>query len=180
MTDPDGTPLDELRKLGALPAHDGKGAVSIRCVALASSGDIKYADLAKGPESLMKLYHDLVEPATAAIKALAAGKPVIDAHGRTITPCAPASAVVGSPFIFFGPPVSKQLGLHWSTFLHTSPPGSGITLRLAEAAETAQDANQPLLEDGILLEGVAHFPASEFINVFGEAELTKNSPTVSV
>lgn len=128
----------------------------------------------------MKLYHDLVEPATAALKALAAKQEVLDAQGRSFTSTEAAVAVVSSPFIFFGPPVAKELGLHWATFLHTSPPGSAVTLRLAEAAEQTQDADASLLSEGIDLAGVARFESSEFINVFGEANLTKSSPTVSI
>ncbi|KDN47172.1 glycosyltransferase family 1 protein [Tilletiaria anomala UBC 951] len=168
----------ELRRLGAIPEVEAGAAASIRCIGLPSSGAITYSDLKNGPASLMKLYQDLIDPATVALKALAAGEEVVDAWGHRFSSISPAVAVVASPFIFFGPPVAKEFGLHWATFLHTSPPGSAVTLCLAEAAAKADAPDTVLLAEGIELAGVGHFDSSEFINVFGEDRLVKSSPTI--
>lgn len=134
---------------------------NLEVVALPSTG-VSYEDYAKGPSAVMPLYQQMIAPATAHLERLAG-------EG--------ACAVVASPFIFFGPPVAKRLGMKWTTLVDTSLIGAAVTLRVAADAE-GKGPSDTVCEGGVDLAGYMRVGKEDIVNVFGEEGLTGASPTV--
>lgn len=153
---------------------------SVHCVGLQSSGAVTFEDMAKSPMKIMKLYYEMMEPTKEALVSLTKGEPLTDAFGDSIPSLPALKAIIASPFIFFGPPIAKELKLHWTTLIDTSTAGSVVTLRIAEEACKVQDPEAMLCQEGVKLPGFADFKTHELIKVFGETQLTGNSPTVSL
>lgn len=176
-------PIHHLERVGELDAIKHE---NLRILALPTDGTVTWDDMSAGPQAIMKLYHQMLEPCRAILHALA-GKPsentndslLVDFSTKTplIKDVAPAMAIVGSPFIFFGPEIARSLSMRWTTFIDTSIIGSIVTLRMAEAA--ASDKLGSIAKDGIDIPGVFHLSDKELINVFEEATLTPKSPTMS-
>lgn len=135
--------------------------LNLTLVALPSTG-VTYEDYAQGPHAVMPLYQQMIGPASAELERLAA-------EGAT--------AVVASPFIFFGSPVAKRLGMHWTTLVDVSPIGAAVTLRVAAAA-VGQEPEEQLCPDGLDVPGYMRVGTEDVIAVFGEKGLTPSGPTV--
>lgn len=134
---------------------------NLHLIPLASTG-VTYEDYAKGPSAVMPLYQQMIAPASAELERLAA-------EGAT--------AVVASPFIFFGPPVAKRCGLHWTTLVDVSPIGAAVTLRLATEA-AGKGPTDVLMADGTDITGYMHVGPEDVVAVFGEKGITPTGPTV--
>lgn len=125
------------------------------------STGVSYEDYSQGPHAVMPLYQQMIAPASAELERLAG-------EGAT--------AVIASPFIFFGPPVAKRLGMHWTTLVDVSPVGAAVTLRVAAAAEGKEPDEQ--LQTNFDVPGYMAVGEEDIIAVFGEERLTASGPTV--
>lgn len=133
---------------------------NLTVVPLPSVG-VSYEDYSLGPHAVMPLYQQMIVPASAELERLAS-------EG--------AMAVVASPFIFFGPPVAKRLGMHWTTLVDVSPVGAAVTLRVAAGAEGKASDEQ--LQTNFDVPGYMSVGEEDIIAVFGEKRLTASGPTV--
>lgn len=167
------TSTAELIRNGSIPKSN------VHCVALQSSSTVSFEDMAKSPLNIMKLYYEMMEPTKKALVSLTKGETLTDAFGSSIPSLPALKAIIASPFIFFGPPIAKELNLNWTTLIDTSTAGSVVTLRIAEEAFKVQDPHALLCQEGVKLPGFADFKTHELIKVFGENQLTGTSPTVS-
>lgn len=167
-------PLEKLASSGQLANLEHP---NLRLVGL-KSGGVTWADFSQGPKAIMSLYQQMIVPTEATLRALVAGAEVKDGMSGKAVEAVPApTAIVASPFIFFGPPIAKELGLRWTTLVDTSVIGAVVTLKLADEAASCSD-DEAVCPGGVNMPGYMDVPASDLINVFGEAKLTKKSPTV--
>lgn len=181
-------PLTKLRDSGDLAAlhHD-----NLRIAALPHEGSITWEDMSKGVGgAIMNLYHQMIAPTEQRLRALAKGHQLItDAlSGRILPPAEPITRIVGSPFVFFGPPIAKELGIKWTTFMDTGVLGAVVTLQLAHRATLAEEKGDEDLftdkEEGgegqaiVLGDYMTVGEPNEVVKVFGEAKLTTKSPTI--
>lgn len=165
-------PLKKLSADGLLPAHP-----DLRIVSLEST--VSLAEYLKGPAAVMGLYQQMTAPTDKVLRELAAGNPIQGLTGGPILTDLRPTVVVSSPFIFFGPPIAKELGLKWTTLIDTSVIGAVVTLKLAADAAT-KSPEEEVLPDGAQLDQYMDVKPEDIVRVFGEGALTTKGPTVGV
>ena len=180
-------PLSKLKESGDL---DALAHTNLRIAALPHQGSITWDDMTKGVGgAIMTLYHHMIVPTQQNLRALAKGESVPDAlSGTHLAAVQPITRVVASPFVFFGPPIAKELGLKWTTFMDTGVLGAVVTIHLAHRAVLAEERGDEDLftseEEGgegqalVLGDYMTVGEPNEVVRVFGEAKLTTKSPTV--
>jgi hypothetical protein len=125
----------------------------------------------------MALYQQMIAPTERILRDLCASMPVPDMDGDQIHPSSSPTVVIASPFIFFGPPIAKELGLKWTTLIDTSVIGAIVTLKVAADA-APKSPEEAVLTGGVNVDQYMDVKHEDLVRVFGEGALTVKSPTV--